>query len=64
MNTLSPLYGQSWRILGAIEGAARIVMLGWSIASLVSLRSQLRLLTHDWRTPPEPARHSSDQTGA
>ena len=38
----------SWRILGAIEGAAGIVMLGWSTAFLVSLLSQLRLLGHDW----------------
>jgi hypothetical protein len=38
----------AWRILGAIEGAAGIVMLGWSTAFLVSLLSQLKLLGHDW----------------
>jgi hypothetical protein len=37
-----------WRILGAIEGAAGIIMLGWSTAYLVSLLTQLRLLQHDW----------------
>ena len=37
-----------WRILGAIEGATGIIMLGWSTAFLVSLLSQLRLLSHDW----------------
>ena len=37
-----------WRILGAIEGAAGIIMLGWSTAFLVSLLSQLKLLGHDW----------------
>ena len=31
-----------------IEGAAGIIMLGWSTAFLVSLLSQLKLLTHDW----------------
>lgn len=37
-----------WRILGAIEGAVGITMLGWSTAFLVSLLSQLKLLGHDW----------------
>jgi voltage-gated potassium channel len=37
-----------WRILGAIEGAAGIILLGWSTAFLVSLLSQLKLLGHDW----------------
>lgn len=38
----------AWRILGSIEGAAGIVMLGWSTAFLVSLLTQLKLLGHDW----------------
>lgn len=37
-----------WRILGAIEGATGIMMLGWSTAFLVSLLTQVRLLSHDW----------------
>lgn len=37
-----------WRILGAIEGAAGIVMLGWSTAFLISLLTQLKLIGHDW----------------
>lgn len=37
-----------WRILAAIEGAAGIIMLGWSTAFLVSLLTQLRLFRHDW----------------
>ena len=40
-----------WRILGAIEGAVGIIMLGWSTAFLVSLLSQLKLLGHDWLAP-------------
>jgi len=43
----------NWRILGAIEGATGILMLGWSTAFLVSLLSQLKLLRHDWLTPTE-----------
>lgn len=40
-----------WRIVGAIEGATGIIMLGWSTAFLVSLLSQLKLLSHDWLRP-------------
>lgn len=42
------LMPQGWRILGAIEGAAGIIMLGWSTAFLVSLLTQMKLLSHDW----------------
>ena len=35
---------QSMRILGAIEGAAGVIMLGWSTAFLVSLLAQSKLL--------------------
>jgi len=40
-----------WRILGAIEGATGVIMLGWSTAFIVSLLAQLNLLRHDWLTP-------------
>jgi len=42
------LMPHDWRILGAIEGAVGIIMLGWSTAYLVSLLTQLKLLGHDW----------------
>jgi hypothetical protein len=42
------LLPKNWRILGAIEGATGIIMLGWSTAFLVSLLARLRLLAHDW----------------
>lgn len=42
------LMPHSWRILGAIEGAAGIIMLGWSTAFLISLLTQLKLIGHDW----------------
>jgi hypothetical protein len=44
------LMPHDWRIFGAIEGAAGIIMLGWSTAYLVSLLSQLKLFSHDWLT--------------
>ena len=56
------LLRQEWRILGAIEGATGILMIGWSTAFLVSMLGKLKLLTHDWLTPevgaspPETAR--------
>ena len=45
------LLSKAWRILGAIEGAAGVIMLGWSTAFLVSLLAQLKLLGHDWLHP-------------
>jgi hypothetical protein len=42
------LMPRDWRLLGAIEGAAGIIMLGWSTAFLVSVLAQLRPLGHDW----------------
>ena len=45
------LMPHAWRILGAIEGAVGIIMLGWSTAYLVSLLTQLKLFGHDWLTP-------------
>lgn len=44
------LVAKPWRILGAIEGATGVIMLGWSTAFLVSLLAQSRLLRHDWLT--------------
>ena len=48
------LLPSNWRIVGAIEGATGIIMLGWSTASLVSLLAQLKLISHDWLTPDYP----------
>ena len=47
------LIAKPWRILGAIEGAIGVIMLGWSTAFLVSLMSQLKVLSHDWLQTPE-----------
>jgi hypothetical protein len=47
------LMAKSWRVLGAIEGAAGVIMLGWSTAFLVSLLAQSKLLRHDWLTAEE-----------
>ena len=44
------LMAKPWRVLGAIEGATGVIMLGWSTAFLVSLLAQSRLLRHDWLT--------------
>jgi hypothetical protein len=55
------LVAKEWRILGAIEGAAGVIMLGWSTAFLVSLLAQSKLLRHDWLSaelPDSPAPQS------
>ena len=44
------LIARPWRMLGAIEGATGVILLGWSTAFLVSLLPQSRLLRHDWLT--------------
>ncbi len=45
------LMPHAWRIVGAIEGATGIIMLGLSTAFLISLLTQLNLLGHDWLKP-------------
>ena len=47
------LLPKDWRILGAIEGATGIIMLGWSTAFLLSLLAKLKLFGHDWLRPGE-----------
>ena len=54
------LMPHDWRILGAIEGAVGIVMLGWSTAFIVSLLTQLRLFGHDWLSPGRFADRPTD----
>ena len=61
------LLPKPWRILGAIEGATGVIMLGWSTAFLISLLVQLRLLSHDWLSPTlreAEAKAMEEQPGA
>ena len=39
---------RSWRLLGAIEGANGVILLGWSTAFFVSIVARIRALEHDW----------------
>jgi voltage-gated potassium channel len=39
---------KSWRVLGAIEGANGVILLGWSTAFFVSIVARIRALEHDW----------------
>lgn len=48
------LLPNQWRVLGAIEGATGVIMLGWSTAFVVSLLAQMKLFSHDWLTPGSP----------
>lgn len=38
---------QAWRVLGAIEAANGVILLGWSTAFFVSVVGRLRALEHD-----------------
>jgi voltage-gated potassium channel len=39
---------KSWRVLGAIEGANGVILLGWSTAFFISIVTRIRALEHDW----------------
>jgi len=39
---------RSWRILGAMEGANGVILLGWSTAFFISIVGRIRALEHDW----------------
>lgn len=39
---------RSWRVLGAIEGANGVILLGWSTAFFVSIVARIRVLEHTW----------------
>lgn len=42
------LLAREWRLVGAIEGANGIILLGWSTAFFVSVVARIRALEHDW----------------
>lgn len=42
------LLARDWRLVGAIEGANGIILLGWSTAFFVSIVARIRALEHDW----------------
>ena len=39
---------RAWRMLGAIEGANGVILLGWSTAFFVSVVARMRALDHDF----------------
>lgn len=39
---------KQWRLVGAIEAANGLILLGWSTAFLVTVINRLRALEHDW----------------
>lgn len=47
------LLPHGWRLVGAIEGAVGVIMLGISTAFFVSILTRLRVLSHDWLKPAE-----------
>lgn len=51
-----------WRLLGAIEGANGVILLGWSTAFFVSVVARIRALEHDW-SGASARDHTSDRSG-
>lgn len=46
---------RAWRIVGAIEGANGVILLGWSTAFFVAVVSRIRFVESEIRTaPPHP----------
>jgi Ion channel len=39
---------RSWRLIGAIEAANGLILIGWSTAFLISVMGRLRALEHEW----------------
>lgn len=46
------LVSDQWRLVGAIEAANGVILLGWSTAFLISVTSRLKLLEHEWLENP------------
>ncbi len=42
------LLPKQWRLVGAIEAANGVILLGWSTAFLVTVINRLQALEHDW----------------
>jgi Ion channel len=42
------LLSKQWRLVGAIEAANGVILLGWSTAFLVTVISRLQALEHEW----------------
>jgi hypothetical protein len=47
------LLSDQWRLVGAIEAANGVILLGWSTAFLMSVTSRLKLLEHAWLEAPD-----------
>jgi hypothetical protein len=39
---------RDWRLVGAIEAANGVILLGWSTAFLITVMGRLRSLEHEW----------------
>lgn len=48
---------RDWRLVGAIEAANGVILLGWSTAFLITVIGRLRALEHEWLDPRQ------DKTG-
>lgn len=44
---------KAWRLVGAIEAANGVILLGWSTAFFVTIMARLRALEHEWLDHPQ-----------
>jgi voltage-gated potassium channel Kch len=55
---------RTWRLVGAIESANGIILLGWSTAFFVSVINRIRLFEHDIAAKPSASEKRHDEQGS
>ena len=54
------LLGESWRIVGAIEGANGVILLGWSTAFFVAMVARITIVEREFTERPATPRPGAD----
>lgn len=54
------LLGESWRIVGAIEGANGVILLGWSTAFFVAMVARITIVEREFTDRPATPRPAAD----
>lgn len=55
---------RTWRLVGAIESANGIILLGWSTAFFVSVINRIRLFEHEIAESPSTSDQRHDEQGS
>lgn len=54
------LLGESWRIVGAIEGANGVILLGWSTAFFVAMVARITIVEREFTERPATPQPGAD----